>query len=345
MILIVVAAFTISWTPYFVITTITQYSSVNYMRNHNFFFTMLSINLFAFLNSSVNPFIYAIMSSRFRTGFVSILRFIFCASDSTSINGSNPINSNQMINNNQTPPDHRFRGRSAIARYHRQMVLMVCRGPTQVSTDSLPPTDSPHFMNANDQNNYNQTNCVISNHCNDGGCYEMNQLANGHDGCTNRVTANSKNSNSSTKGINNELVTNFVTNEPFTNVTSVVISNNDHDTAMNNHVTLHQTTTVHLTLLSGNDDADDANKDATSDRKIDHNSDRNDSDPLNRCPLMDIDNDSVGRNGVLAKGIMAIAKDDDDDSLAKENSAKEVEKRNEGRVQIAGEFFSMSDSE
>ncbi|XP_054154074.1 cholecystokinin receptor type A-like, partial [Oppia nitens] len=76
MILIVVLAYTISWTPYFIVSIITQYQKVNFMHKHNFYFTMLSINLFAFLNSGINPFIYAIMSTRFRNGFMKILRLI-----------------------------------------------------------------------------------------------------------------------------------------------------------------------------------------------------------------------------------------------------------------------------
>lgn len=84
MILMVVLAFVISWTPYFLVSIITQYSSVNYMQHHNYFFTMLSINLFGFLNSSINPIIYVIMSTRFRSGFTRILKFILCASCSSS---------------------------------------------------------------------------------------------------------------------------------------------------------------------------------------------------------------------------------------------------------------------
>ena len=88
MILMVVLAFAISWTPYFLVSIITQYATVNYMNNHNFFFTMLSINFFGFLNSSINPVIYVIMSTRFRTGFTRILRLVFCANCSDDGSGS-----------------------------------------------------------------------------------------------------------------------------------------------------------------------------------------------------------------------------------------------------------------
>ncbi|XP_055944439.1 QRFP-like peptide receptor [Argiope bruennichi] len=77
MVLMVVLAFVISWTPYFLVSIITQYQAQNFMEHHNFFFTMLCINLFAFINSCVNPFIYAAMSTRFRNGFRRCFRFIF----------------------------------------------------------------------------------------------------------------------------------------------------------------------------------------------------------------------------------------------------------------------------
>ncbi|XP_023228103.1 QRFP-like peptide receptor [Centruroides sculpturatus] len=78
MVIIVVIAFAISWTPYFLVAIITQYQPVNFLERENFFFTMLCINLFAFLNSCVNPFIYAAMSSRFRSGFRRILMSTCC---------------------------------------------------------------------------------------------------------------------------------------------------------------------------------------------------------------------------------------------------------------------------
>src|SRR5690606_25457099 len=51
---------------------VTQYQEVNFMHKQNYFFTMLCINLFAFLNSSVNPIIVMSMSSRFRSGFITL---------------------------------------------------------------------------------------------------------------------------------------------------------------------------------------------------------------------------------------------------------------------------------
>ncbi|KAG8174376.1 hypothetical protein JTE90_024381 [Oedothorax gibbosus] len=70
MVLMVVVAFAVSWTPYFVVSLVTQWAQVNFLEEGHFFFTMLNLNLLAFLNSCVNPFIYAAMSARFRNGFL-----------------------------------------------------------------------------------------------------------------------------------------------------------------------------------------------------------------------------------------------------------------------------------
>lgn len=78
MVMIVAIAFGVSWTPYFLVTIATQFPGANYMQNHNYFSTMLLINLCAFINSCVNPFIYVAMSTRFRNGFRRIVRNALC---------------------------------------------------------------------------------------------------------------------------------------------------------------------------------------------------------------------------------------------------------------------------
>lgn len=91
MVMVVAAAFAFSWTPYFLVSMVTQFGS-NYLEKQNYFFTMLSINLLAFLNSCVNPFIYAAMSSRFRAGFRRILHPGFCRCGSPWIKAPRPVN-------------------------------------------------------------------------------------------------------------------------------------------------------------------------------------------------------------------------------------------------------------
>lgn len=78
MILVLAASFLVSWTPYFAITIITQYQEENFMQRSNYFFTMLCINLSAFLNSAINPIIYGIMSARFRHSFRLLAKRVVC---------------------------------------------------------------------------------------------------------------------------------------------------------------------------------------------------------------------------------------------------------------------------
>ncbi|CAG2171452.1 unnamed protein product [Oppiella nova] len=133
MILIVVMAYTISWTPYFIVSIITQYQEVNFMQKHNFYFTMLCINLFAFLNSSINPFIYAIMSTRFRNGFMRILRLILCF---------NETKTTQDIIADSLPKRRVPKPLACLNKYHRQMLLLACGEPSQLSTDSSTQHDN-----------------------------------------------------------------------------------------------------------------------------------------------------------------------------------------------------------
>lgn len=92
MILIVVLSFTVSWTPYFLVSIITQYQERNFMRDHDFYFTMLCINLFAFLHSAINPVIYACMSTRFRKSFMRILRLAVCCGRQRSSGSGGGVN-------------------------------------------------------------------------------------------------------------------------------------------------------------------------------------------------------------------------------------------------------------
>nr|XP_027199024.1 cholecystokinin receptor type A-like [Dermatophagoides pteronyssinus] len=91
MILVVVVSFTIAWTPYFLISVITQYQKENYFDKHDYYFTMLSINLFGFLHSSINPVIYLTMSARFQKGFMRLLRIVMCCQKSTENAGHTSI--------------------------------------------------------------------------------------------------------------------------------------------------------------------------------------------------------------------------------------------------------------
>ncbi|KAI1295334.1 hypothetical protein HDE_05536 [Halotydeus destructor] len=79
------------------------------------------------------------MSTRFRNGFAHLFRFVLCAPrEMAEDNG-------QLLHGQQHGG---ARGNSAFAtiqKYHRQMILLACGEPTQISTDSL-PMESQHTV-------------------------------------------------------------------------------------------------------------------------------------------------------------------------------------------------------
>lgn len=97
MILVLAASFMISWTPYFAISIITQYQEENFMQRSNYFFTMLCINLSAFLNSAINPIIYGIMSARFRLSFLQLAKRVVCKKDN-KVNNVTVFNERSFTN-------------------------------------------------------------------------------------------------------------------------------------------------------------------------------------------------------------------------------------------------------
>ncbi|XP_035708585.1 QRFP-like peptide receptor [Folsomia candida] len=97
MVLVIVLSFLLCWSPYFSVTLVTQLQSENFLHGGQYFFTMLLINLFAFANSCINPFIYFAMSTRFRRGFLSIM----CSSCRTTTSQQR-LGSHAMPSSNQT---------------------------------------------------------------------------------------------------------------------------------------------------------------------------------------------------------------------------------------------------
>ncbi|XP_064621899.1 QRFP-like peptide receptor [Lineus longissimus] len=78
MVIWVAGAFFVAWTPFYAMNTVALFHP--FLKQANFFFILLNSHLFGFLNSCVNPFIYTVMSDRFRKSFRQILGTIFCLS-------------------------------------------------------------------------------------------------------------------------------------------------------------------------------------------------------------------------------------------------------------------------
>jgi len=76
MVVVIAATFLLLWSPFYLVTFVTQVQKDSFLLQKNFLFTMLSTHLIGFTNSAVNPFIYAMLGDKFRTAFVVSIRNI-----------------------------------------------------------------------------------------------------------------------------------------------------------------------------------------------------------------------------------------------------------------------------
>jgi len=70
MVVVIAATFLLLWSPFYLVTFITQVQEESFLLKQNFLFTMLSTHLIGFTNSAVNPFVYALLGDKFRTAFM-----------------------------------------------------------------------------------------------------------------------------------------------------------------------------------------------------------------------------------------------------------------------------------
>jgi len=70
MVVVIAATFLLLWSPFYLVTFVTQVQEISFLTEQNFLFTMLSTHLIGFTNSAVNPFIYAMLGDKFRTAFM-----------------------------------------------------------------------------------------------------------------------------------------------------------------------------------------------------------------------------------------------------------------------------------
>ena len=78
MVIVVAVSFILAWTPFYLVSVISQLQKHSFLKSSNFLFTMLITHLFGFVNSGVNPLIYYLMSERFRRSFAAILENVLC---------------------------------------------------------------------------------------------------------------------------------------------------------------------------------------------------------------------------------------------------------------------------
>lgn len=76
------------------------------------------------------------MSTRFRSGFQKIFRFLLCF--------NNTLTATDLSEEEEVPKKF-----ACFSKYHRRMVLIACREPTQISTESLPSESGFHTTHLN----------------------------------------------------------------------------------------------------------------------------------------------------------------------------------------------------
>ena len=76
MVIVVASSFLLCWSPFYLVTLISQLQEKSFLKKANFISIMLTIHLAGFLNSCLNPFIYNCMSHQFRASFRTILRHL-----------------------------------------------------------------------------------------------------------------------------------------------------------------------------------------------------------------------------------------------------------------------------
>ena len=77
MVVAIAATFLLLWSPFYLVSFVSQVQENSFLLQQNFLFTMLLTHLSGFTNSAVNPFIYAMLGDKFQTAFMVSARNFF----------------------------------------------------------------------------------------------------------------------------------------------------------------------------------------------------------------------------------------------------------------------------
>jgi len=70
--MLIALSFWLCWTPFYAVTAVTQLQKISFLHESQFLFTMLATHWAGFVNSCLNPLIYAALSNNFRRGFKQV---------------------------------------------------------------------------------------------------------------------------------------------------------------------------------------------------------------------------------------------------------------------------------
>ncbi|XP_033126842.1 mesotocin receptor-like [Anneissia japonica] len=112
MVLVVVAAFVVSWTPFFMASMINTLTGI--LETGNFMFVLCLIHTCGFINSMINPFIYVCMSGRFRYGMCNVMAlFIYPCGGRRYVRNIEPTRRISLSDSSRSEQDFNLRRKSS----------------------------------------------------------------------------------------------------------------------------------------------------------------------------------------------------------------------------------------
>ncbi len=144
MIIIIALTFLCSWTPFYLVSFISQVQENIFLKKSNFLFTMLFTHFVGFINSCLNPIIYYFMSEKFHTSFMRIFKTLCCFCCPTRLNSHTRLNRNKSLEESDPFPTMPSTKRGPLRPSNTVIVRLTdySEGPDQRQNDKEDLQDS-----------------------------------------------------------------------------------------------------------------------------------------------------------------------------------------------------------